>query len=106
MNLSINMQTWLKAFIASGSHGGTRRTIPVTVFRALLSRGLVLEDAKAASSVETLSSRKMVVATITAKGTIAAVDLLVQEHRERLASGQRSERIPAMLRKIGVEVAA
>ena len=50
----------------------------------------------------TVGATGMVRATLTPKGRELAIELLKAEHEERLRNNERSERIPALLRKYGV----
>lgn len=98
LNLSKTMEVWLKGVFEDGGS----RPIPKKTFAALSARGFV-EGGKEVSMLD-VGRSGLVTATLTQKGRDTAIALFRKEHQERLANGERSERIPALLKKRGVSV--
>jgi hypothetical protein len=91
-------QAWLKGvFEANGS-----QAVPKQTFAALSARGLVTGGVEVSMLVVGRSG--LVTATLTERGRDTAIALFTQEHRERIANGERSERIPALLRQRGISI--
>jgi len=100
--LSRPMEVYLKSILESGANNGSHRPIPKKIFEALQRRGLV----EGGQEVNMLSVGQsgLVDATITPTGRQTAINLFLKEHEGRLAEGQRSERIPKLLKNRGVDL--
>lgn len=97
-NLSKTMEVWLKGVFEDGGS----KPIPKKTFDALAARGFV-EGGKEVSLIHAGRSG-LVTATLTQKGRDTAIALFRDEHETRLRNGERSERIPALLKKRGVNI--
>jgi hypothetical protein len=96
--MSKTMQVWLKGLFEAGGS----RAVPKRTFAALAARGLVAGGMEVSMLVGGRSG--LVAATLTEQGRDTAIELFRREHRERLANGERSERIPALLRQRGIGI--
>jgi hypothetical protein len=99
--ISTQMETYLKGIFEGGGRSLTK-PIPKKTYQALAARGLVT-GGEGVSPLITLTAG-LVSATLTDKGKELAIDLFRKEHAERLSQGQKSERIPRLLRTHGVDV--
>lgn len=98
VKLSKSQETWLKGVFESDG----KNPIPTKTFKALEARGYV-EGGKEASFLHTGASGR-VYAALTKRGREAAVSLFREEHAQRLRDGEKSERIPRLLKNRGVDV--
>lgn len=97
-SLSKTMQVVLKGVFEAGG----AQAVPQRTFAALSARGLVAGGSEVSMLV--VGRYGLVTATLTPQGRDTAITLFRQEHQQRLASGERSERIPALLLKRGVSI--
>lgn len=97
--LSRVQEVWFKSILEEGKE---KRPIPKATFEALRKKGLV----KGGQEVSMLDTGQygLVMAEYTPEGRDFAVSLFRAEHEERLRKGEKSERIPKLLRSRGIEI--
>jgi hypothetical protein len=96
--LSPAMEVYLKGIFEKGG----KSMIPAKTFKALAARGLV-EGGEAVSVFEA-ARYGFVSVSLTPKGREMAIEFFRAEHEQRLRDGLKSERIPELLRRRGVEI--